>query len=97
MSTATAAANGWAKSTKVILHNLKYYLRSKMFRLFASLKEQKRPCLSSSSVTGMKQTTPVLGLGEAMLQDLLQSGISRICMQTIGGGLLSQQARLLGI
>ena len=62
-----------------------------------SLKEHKRPFLSSSSVTGMKQTTHVLGLGEAMLQDPLQSGILRICMQTIVIGLLSQQARLLGI
>ena len=97
MSTATAAANGWAKSTKVILHNLKYYLTSIIFRLFVSLKEQKQPCLSSFSVTGMKQTTHVLGLGEAMLQDPLQSGILRICMQTTGRGLLSQQGRLLGI
>ena len=62
-----------------------------------SLKEQRQPCLSSSSVTGMKQTTPVLGLVEAMLQDPLQSGILRICMQTTGRGLQSLQDRLLGI
>ena len=96
MSTATAAANGWAKSTKVTFCNLKSYSTFKLIRLFVSSKELRQPCLSSSSVTGMKQTTPVLGLGEAMLQDPLQSGILRICMQTTGRGLLSQQERLLG-